>query len=64
MLSKRGFKYDMIMLNNIFSIFRQRSASIFGFARNCSMLCYDVLCFGKKIITMEKFLDKVQETSK
>ena len=39
MLSKRGFKSDLIMLNHIFSIFRQRSASIFGFARNFSMLC-------------------------
>jgi len=39
MLSKRGFKSDLIMLNHIFSIFRQRTASIFGFARNLSMLC-------------------------
>jgi len=39
MLSKRGFKSDLIMLNHIFSIFRQRTASIFGFARNFSMLC-------------------------
>jgi len=44
MLSKRGFKYNLIKLNHIFSIFSQQTASIFGFARNCSMLCCDVLC--------------------